>query len=643
MKKRLITTVITAIIVSFSPVLFGQVKLPAIFNDHMILQREAKVPVWGTAQPGELIRVELAGKNAKTVVAADGKWKVHLPSMKAGGPYLMKIYQGPKSQVALEYKEVLIGDVWLASGQSNMEWQVQQSHDAANEIRQAQYPEIRFFNVTHDKKASPQDTLFVGSWKKMDDTLALKNASAVAYYFARNLQADLKVPVGIVQSTWGGTPVEAWTSRAALLSSSVTKDQVAKSDSLTGSHFVQDSLNLLRFWNIVYNPQDGVGEQVSKIDFNDTKWPVITMPAVLKEKTMPDYEGIVWLRKEIDIEEKFNTTSIRLELGHPEMNYTLYFNGQEIAKNIWNNNKSHAYDIPAHLIRQSKNVIAVRMAFLWTGGGFNPPAEQMYLTDGQLKVSLAGNWKYQKNLEPPIPKIRNYHQYPSVLFNGMINPIVPYAIKGFIWYQGEDNAVAPLAYRTSFPLLISDWRTRWKQGDLPFLYVQLANFMKQQSKPSESNWALLREAQTMTLKVPNTGMATAIDIGNPDDIHPANKQEVGRRLALAAKKLVYHQKIQASGPMYQKHELDGNQVKITFTETGSGLKVKDAAELKGFAIAGMDKVFHWADAEIAGNSVILTSAVVKEPVHIRYAWADSPECNLINQEGLPAVPFRTDQ
>jgi sialate O-acetylesterase len=246
------------------------------------------------------------------------------------------------------------------------------------------------------------------------------------------------------------------------------------------------------------------------------------------------------------------------------------------------------------------------------------------------------------DLEPAIPKIKNYQEYPTFLYNGMINPIVSYGIKGFIWYQGENNAVAPYEYRSLFPLMISDWRNRWKQGDLPFLYVQLANYMKRQTEPSESDWATLREAQTMTLKVPNTAMATAIDIGEADDIHPKNKQEVGRRLALLAKKLVYNNTVQASGPIYHNHKIEGNKIIIQFSETGTGLKIKDADMLKGFAIAGPDKQFYWANAKIQGNDVIVASDQVKNPVAVRYAWADNPNGNLINMQGLPAIPFRTD-
>jgi sialate O-acetylesterase len=272
----------------------------------------------------------------------------------------------------------------------------------------------------------------------------------------------------------------------------------------------------------------------------------------------------------------------------------------------------------------------------------NPPADEIYIADGDSRISLAGKWLYQKDLEPSFPKILNYQYCPTVLFNTMINPLIPYGVKGFLWYQGESNAAAAYDYRTLFPMLIADWRHRWQQGNLLFLFVQLANYMERKPIPSESEWAELREAQTMTLSLPNTGMACTIDIGEAGNIHPANKQEVGRRLALIANKLAYKQDGILSGPTYKDHKKEGNRIRISFTHTASGLSMREGKEVTGFAIAGNDRQFHWAKAIIEGNEVVVYSDEVAEPVAVRYAWADNPECNLINSEGLPAVPFRTD-
>jgi sialate O-acetylesterase len=618
----------------------AQVRLPRVFGSNMVLQRGVAIPVWGTAKSGSQITVELAGKRVKTKAASTGKWSLSLPAIPAGGPYVLLVYEGVAPKPTVKFDNVLIGDVWVASGQSNMEWQVQQSANADMEIKNAKYPQIRFFNVPHNKQVRPQDTLSGGSWVAADSS-GVKTASAVAYFFARDLHKELNVPIGILQSTWGGTPVEAWTSREQLSSSKITHDRVLQNDTVKQAYFVRDSVDLLRFWDIVYHPQHKTDLEVPKTNYNDANWTQVNMPVTLKGMNIPAYEGMVWLRKTISIPASMLGKDLTLNLGHPEMNYSLYFNGEEIAKTVWNASPTHHYTIPAKLVK-ADNVISVRMAFLWSGGGFNPPAEDMYITDGAARLNIAGTWKYKKDLEPALPKIKNYHQYPTFLYNGMIHPILTYGVKGFIWYQGEDNAAKPGEYRSLFPLMIADWRSRWKQGNLPFLYVQLASYMKREPEPSESDWAELREAQTMTLSQPNTSMATIIDIGEAENIHPKNKQEVGRRLALLAKKLVYKKQVQAYGPMYESHKVEGDQVRIRFSEIGGGLAQKGSGELKGFAVAGSDNKFYWATAKIDGSSVVIHSDKVKTPVAVRYAWADNPECNLINKEGLPAVPFRTD-
>ncbi|WP_432709188.1 sialate O-acetylesterase [Pedobacter sp.] len=628
------------LLLASASLLNAQVRLPNLFSDNMILQRDAAIPVWGTATPESQVVVVLNGKRAKTVADVNGKWRLNLPAMKAGGPHTMSVFEGDNVQPTFDFKNILLGDVWLASGQSNMEWEVRQSANAPEEIKNANYPAIRFFNVPHNVQAKPQDSLTVGSWVTMDTT-GVKNASAVAYFFARDLHAELNVPIGILQSTWGGTPVESWTSKDKLLTSSITREKVLQNDTITSKHFIQDSLDMVRFWEIVYKPQRQTDLVVSKGDYNDGSWQQVNMPTTLKNMNLPGFQGMMWLRKTVNIPSSMAEKMLKIDLGHPEMNYSLYFNGELIAKNIWNANPTHQYNIPAKLIKQGENVIAVRMAFMWQGGGFNSPADQLFITDGDAKITLSGAWKYNKDLEPALPIIRNYYQHPAFLYNGMINPVVPYGIKGFIWYQGENNAGAALDYRTTFPMLIADWRARWKKENLPFLYVQLANYMKRHDQPTESDWAQLREAQTLTLKQPHTGMATAIDIGEAGDIHPKNKQEVGRRLALIAKRQVYKKKVQASGPMYNNHKIEGEKIRVSFQETGKGLTTSDKGPLKGFALAGSDMKFYWANGVIEGNTVVLSANEVKSPVAIRYAWADNPDCNLINLDGLPAVPFRT--
>lgn len=619
----------------------AQIALPKVFGDNMVLQREIQIPVWGNASPGALVSAEMGTERVTAVADREGKWMVRFPKFKAGGPYALKIYETGQPQLAIEFQNILIGDVWLASGQSNMEWQVQQSHDAKNEMANANYAQIRFLFVEHDIQLSPQNDISAGNWKVCDSE-NVKEFSAVAYYFARKIHSDHDVPIGIIQSTWGGTPVEAWTSREMLLSSPLTKPQVLANDTITPNHFVQDSLNMLRFWDLVYHPQNNTDKTVPYSNYDDSGWSSIEMPKVIKDFDIGPYEGMVWMRKNIVVPKSFVGKELKLHMGHVEMNYSIYFNGAEICKTVWNSNPSHFYTIPDNLVKNADNTISLRIAMLWGGGGMNAPADSIYLTDGVSKIPLAGTWKYAKGLEPKLPQIRNYHYFPEVLFNAMINPLIPYGIKGFIWYQGEANESDAYNYRKTFPMMISDWRTRWEMGDLPFIYVQLANFKETLPVPSESEWAELREAQTLTLSQPNTGMACIIDIGEADNIHPANKQEVGRRLALIANNQVYGKKGVTSGPMYKGFRKKGDQIHIRFENTGAGLKSIEGQEVTGFAIAGDDKQFHWAKAIFEGDEVVVFSDKVANPVAVRYAWADNPLCNLVNSEGLPAIPFRTD-
>jgi len=642
--KRRMTGVLFILFLFYQGLCHAQITMPKVFGDNMVLQRDTKIPIWGNANPGAYITAELGSERTTTKANKEGKWMVRFPKFEAGGPYTLKVYEKGKPDESLVVEGILIGDVWLASGQSNMEWQVQQAKDAKQEIANANYPQMRFLVVDHNKQIKPQSDIISGQWEVCDST-NVEDFSAVAYFFSRKIHLDQNVPVGIIQSTWGGTPIEAWTSREMLLTSSITRESTLSMDTLTMDRedLIADSLSWVRIWEIVYNPQNNADKIFPDPDYNDTGWAEIDMPNVLRDFGIGSYEGMVWLRKKVSVPESFTGKDLSINLGHPEMNYSLYFNGKEICKNVWSADSTHSYTIPSSLVQSGENTIAVRIAMLWGGGGLNPPADELYITDENSRISLAGKWLYKKDLEPSFPEILNYQYYPTVLFNAMINPLIPYGIKGFIWYQGESNAEAAYNYRKLFPMLIADWRKRWNQGKLPFLYVQLANFRKRKDLPSESDWAELREAQTLTLTQPNTGMACAIDIGEAGDIHPKNKQEVGRRLALIANKQVYKEKdCISSGPMYKSYKIEGNRMRINFDLTGSGLSVKEGNELKGFAVAGNDRQFHWAKAVIEGNEVIVYSEKVDKPMVVRYAWADNPDCNLVNSEGLPAVPFRTD-
>lgn len=637
MKKIFFTIVLCSAIVFAS----AQITMPKVFGDSMVLQRGIKIPVWGTATPGSQIVAQLGSSTVKVKADKVGKWMVRFPKFKAGGPYTLTINEAGKPDTKIDFKGILIGDVWLASGQSNMDMSVQQVQDAANEMAKANYPQIRFIVVAQDVKLAPQNDILSGKWKVCDPT-NVKDFSAVAYFFARKIHRDQNVPVGIIQPSRGGTPVEAWTSREMLLSSPITRTRTLSNDTLTPNHFVQDSLNWVRMWDIVYHPQNNTDKIITSTDYDDAAWRVVEMPGSIKNFGIGAYEGMVWMRKKVVLPESFSGKDMVLNIGHPEMNYSLYFNGVEICKTVWNGAQSHTYTIPAGIVKNGENTIAVRIAMIWGNGGITSSAEDLYLAEGKSKISLAGKWLFQKDLESLFPIRVNYQYYPTVLYNSMIHPLIPFGIKGFLWYQGEANDSAAYNYRKLFPMMISDWRQRWGQGNLPFFYVQLPNYKKVQAEPMESEWAELREAQAMTLSQPNTGMACIIELGEADNIHPTNKQEVGRRLALIAEKQVYKQNVIANGPMFRSFSINGGEVSIRFSNLGNGLKTSVGKDVTGFAIAGDDKKFYWAKATIKGDQVVVSSDKVTNPVAVRYAWADNPVCNLVNSEGLPAVPFRTD-
>ncbi|MCU4164315.1 sialate O-acetylesterase [Carboxylicivirga caseinilyticus] len=619
----------------------AQISMPYFLSDHMVLQREKPIVVWGWAEPGISLTIELNGSIVEVTTNAEGSWEVYLPQMNAGGPYEMKISESDNNQNTKVFKDVMIGDVWFASGQSNMEWQVQQSDGAETEIPNSFNNNIRFCQIPHAVSLEPLENTQKTSWE-VCDTSSVKDFSAVAYYFAKNIQPKIGVPVGIIQSTWGGTPVEAWTSKEMLQTNAFTRGLSQKNDTITYAHFQKDTVDINTFWDIVYNPKNNVDSLFSQPQYKDADWREVTVPGVVSEWENDFYEGMIWLRKTVDLKRDFTGTDLTINLGHPEMNYSVYFNGTGICKTQWNANLTHDYKVPASIIKKGENVIAIRIAALWGGGGLNRPAEDIYLSNGKKKISLAGNWTYKKDLEPSIPKVKYYHQYPYFIYNAMVHPIHPYGLKGFLWYQGENNEGEAYRYREMLPLMINDWRINWKQGNLPFVLVQLPNYMKTDDEPSDGKWAVLRESQTEALHLPNTAMTCIIDCGTGDNIHPTNKTVVGERLANVVAKSFYQMDLVASGPVFKDFSKEGNKLRIRFTGTAEGLLTKNNESVKGFAIAGEDHMFYWAEAIIEGSEVVISSDMVNRPIAVRYAWGNNPNCNLMNSAGLPALPFRTD-
>ncbi|NOZ24028.1 MAG: sialate O-acetylesterase [Planctomycetes bacterium] len=499
----------------------ADVKLPAVIGDNMVLQRGLDLQIWGWADVGEEVTVQLCDRKATATANDQGKWLVTLKALPEGGPFEMTV----KGKNTITLKNVLIGEVWVCSGQSNMGMPVRGSSTAEEAIAGAKFPKIRLFKVDLTPSVKPREDC-KAEWKLCSPE-TVPGFSAAGYYFGREIHKELKVPVGLIQNAWGGTPAEAYTSLEALESEPSLK------------------------------------------------------PIADRFKTV--------LEKVPDLKD----------------NYGEYFKK-------WNK-------------------------------AFRAYRKELFAWRKQVQKAKAEGKKRPRPPKRSKDMMFGSKNAPSVLFNGMVMPVIPYAIRGAIWYQGEANASRAYAYRTLFPTMIKCWRAAWGEGDFPFLFVQLPNFHQPVADPGESTWAEIREAFAMTLSLPNTGMAVTIDIGEADNIHPKNKVEVGKRLALCALGTVYGKDIVYSGPMYDSMKVEGNKIVVKFKHVGGGLEAKGGV-LKQFAIAGEDKKFVWADAKIKGNdTVVVCSDKVARPVAVRYAWADNPEgCNLYNKEGLPASPFRTD-
>lgn len=621
----------------------------------MVLQQQVQAPVWGEAKPNQAVEITTSWNKKKYTIQADaqGKWATKVATPKAGGPYTVTISDG--TPVVL--KNVMIGEVWVCSGQSNMEMQVEGWGKVKNYEQEKEeanrYPNIRFLLVKQAISPKPSEKIEAvdGGWQ-VCSSKSVANFSATGYFFGRDLNKYRNVPVGLIDTSWGGTIIEAWTSHEALATVPSMEKRLKPIDNLppTMEEYKQQYETDVKQWNANVEKKDKGctdGKAVwAAPAFDDQAWKEMKVPGLIQENGLPGFNGMVWFRKTIDIPAAWAGKELTLSLGGVDDNDFTYFNGVQIGHTEgWMAQRN--YKIPAELVKGGKAVIAVRMLDSGGSGGIygDPKNVSLKLSDGDA-MPLAGNWKYQVSLDlrdiDPMPMdLSTSPNSPTVLFNAMLKPLVPFAIKGAIWYQGESNANEAYQYRDLMPLMIADWRHQWGYS-FPFYMVQLANFNKLQAEPVESTWAELREAQTRTLHLQNTGMAVTIDIGEANDIHPKNKQEVGRRLALAARAQSYGEKIPYSGPMYTNYRIEGNKIRIFFDHTDKGLKTADGKQVKGFTIAGVNHTFHWADAVIEGNSVVVSSPAVDLPVAVRYAWADNPVCNLYNGIGLPASPFRTD-
>ncbi|CAN5605662.1 sialate O-acetylesterase [soil metagenome] len=630
----------------------AKVILPSVFSDNMVLQQKTNAAIWGTTGVGKTVSIITGWNNKKYTVTAnkDGAWKVKVLTPSFGGPYTISINDGELTTL----KNVLIGEVWVCSGQSNMEMPLAgwgKIQDYEKEIAEANYPDIRLLQAEHITSNKPLDdaTVTNGGWTVCSPQY-VAGFSSVAYFFAREIYRKTKIPVGLIHTSWGGTIAEAWTSGTTLKTMADFSDAVTTIEQAGAGDSKEAYDEKLKAWQKNVDVKDAGysnGEPAWAINTPDTAgWQTMVLPTLWENASLPDFDGIVWFRKKIMVPASWAGADIQVTLGAIDDDDITWFNGEKIGA-TQGYNKPRIYTIPGSLVKEGNNEITVRVFDGAGGGGMYDDAKLLSLTAAKgEQISLAGPWMYKVGLNlkdmPARPAEINGPNRPTVLYNAMIHPFIQYSIRGAIWYQGESNADRAFQYRSLFPAMIKDWRQHWNEGDFPFYFVQLANFMKAADKPGESAWAELREAQLKTLSLPNMGMASAIDIGNAEDIHPKNKQEVGRRLALIALAKTYGQKISYSGPLYQSYKVEQNKIRLTFTNVDAGLKTKNDDSLAGFEIAGADKKFYWATATIAGNQVIVSSPDVANPVSVRYAWANNPAVNLYNGAGLPASPFRTD-
>lgn len=621
----------------------AQIRLPRLISDGMILQRDRPVKIWGWATANEEITLLFKGQQYQTITGSSGKWEILIPAQKTEKQPFEIVLKGRNE---IRIKNVLLGDVWVCSGQSNMELTMDRVKDRYAEIiSEAENPAIRQFLVPdkYDFKVQQED-VESGSWQPATQQNIL-SFSAVGYFFARELFERYHVPIGLINSALGGSPVEAWLSEDAVkqFPEHYLEAQKFRNSSLITEIEGKDKMINLNWYKTLNQQDKGLQNHWKKASFNDSDWQQMELPDFWSTQPLGNVHGTVWFRKTIKVPGAMAGKPAKLLLGRIVDADSVFINDTFVGTTGYQY-PPRRYFVPANVLKEGSNTIVVRVINNAGEGGFIRD-KPYYLISGKDSISLTGTWKYQLGTAmPELPEQTFIRWKPVGLYNAMISPLRNYAMKGVIWFQGESNTKAPKHYFDYFKALVNDWREKWGQGDFPFLYVQLANFMKPASMPAESKWAELRQNQLLALTIRNTGMAVSIDLGEWNDIHPLNKLDVGHRLALQARKTAYAESGGVyAGPLFKSVQKRKEKLIIRFSNAGSGLKtIPENNALKQFAVAGKDKYFVWANAAILGHDkVLIWSDEVKNPVFVRYAWADNPEGpKLYNKENLPASPFQ---
>ena len=620
-------------------------RLANVLGDHMVLQRDQPIRIWGWAAPGEVVQASLARQHGKTVAGRDGRFMLRLPALPAGGPHVLSVRTATAER---QLHDVLVGEVWLCSGQSNMEWLLKDSEGAAEAIASADaHPGIRHIKLPHHAALAPQDDILPAAWQVGSASTA-GEFSGVAYFFARKLQQALKVPVGLVNSSWGGSHLETWTSpQAALRDPDLAAPVQAMPQDAAGFARVyrQRMTAIAQRWHAAALRQpEPAGNAWASPGLDDSGWPTLRVPMVWEEQGLEGFDGIVWYRRTVELSAAQAQGPATLKLGTIDDGDETFVNGQRVGGlPEWDAQRNYAL---AHgLLQPGRNVVAVRVTDGGGGGGFYGDTKPRLITPAG-EVDLSGPWRAQVAglVDKTVP---GHNDLPTLLFNGMVQPLKPMALGGVIWYQGESNVPRAARYVGAFQNLIKDWRAQFGRRELPFYWVQLASFLPlDKNSLAGSPWAELREAQRLALRLPHTGMAVATDVGNANDIHPRNKRAVGERLARLALNRQYRHPMPDSGPQLQQARREGRSMRLQFSAAGQGLAVRGGGvEVQGFAIAGADQRFVPARAVIEnGQRLRVWADAVPQPVAVRYGWVDNPEqANLVDDEGLPASPVKTDR
>jgi len=620
-----------------SGTMLANVSLPKFFSSHMVLQRYAPITIYGWATAGKTVKISFNNKTLQAKVNANGEWSANFEKLPAGGPYKMMISEDNQ----INFDDIYIGDVWFCSGQSNMGWKLEDALNGKEELSKAHFDKIKLLQVSRTMAGTPQKDIEKGEWK----TCSPENAegfSAVAYFFGRNLYQDYNIPIGLINSSWGGTRIEDWIGEDVMGKHEASKKVIAEMKNIDFSTLLTNYNRDFKTWEEKADKLDiGTTEKWFQDAYDKSKWKPLAVPTLWETAKITPSDGVVWVSRTFELAVKdIGQAELQLSIGRIDNEDVTYINGKVVGESKVKD-LDRLYKIPANAFVAGKNTITMRIKNTGDIGGFRSAAEAIYLQTATQKIPLAGEWKHEigtKTIEE-VPLRQHPNLYPTSLYNGMVAPFFGIKIKGIIWYQGESNMRNAVDYADLFKGMISDWRIKWN-ADYPFIFAQLPNHANQKQL-----WPTVRESQAKALELPNTAMAVLIDVGTDDNIHPIHKQVVGRRMATIAGSLTYGKKeLTASAPVFGSSKVEGNTIIVSF-KNGTFASDTVKSGITGFMVAGADKKFHAATAVLQADmkSIKVSSDKVSDPKEVRYLWDDAPgKVMLFNKDGLATAPFRTD-